>query len=365
MKSIWMHLALIVLIFASCKKTNNELTVSDNHSPQGISVNSGRMNFSSKAAYSRYLEAPDKQGMLRAVTTGSEFTSYTNRGAGSATQQSRMINGCDVPESLVENNPVFFDMLNAEGVVEIDGILYRYDYCNDKVWVISAADAQIPANYAAFMSGADVTDVVGSFPTYVDVLEATALGHKTMPPATDTDVDESEIFDRGARGINFSEWCNINNDEKYPKNQNVKMDGIISYDKFAIYFHFYAIEKYKTPCTFFNWCTSSGGRRDWNVTYGSYYRVKGSNSPVNITGTLTPPPSGENKCSKTFYEGTRGLRDDLNHARWNVNNMFTNKLSVERAINGTFFNYSRYMSNFGFVNNYQFDQGTIYYQIYF
>jgi hypothetical protein len=222
------------------------------------------------------------------------------------------------------------------------------------MWVISTANNLNSTYHNNFMNGTETAGIVGAFPNYVDVIEAVASGFTTMPVPADT-IGYGEIF--GFLGPPLhQEKCNINNDEKYPQGQNVIMDGLLEYDKFAVYFHFYGKEKYKEPC-FFNWCTSTGGRRDWYVYYWYQCQRKGQSQWLTGQGNLYPPYSGENKTDKTFYEGSRGLK--WGDASWKVENMFTNKRLVER-------NYSTYWylvasesyGSFKFTNNYTFGYPT-------
>jgi hypothetical protein len=366
MKRILSCLFSAILLFASCKKTN-ETTVPNNERNQvvkGVVIVNGRISFPTVAVYAQYLGLENKKDFIRSIPGSEGFVSMKDTKGVSGNSQSKLINGCEVPDELVENNPGLFDIMNPDGVVEIEGTLYRYDYCNDKVWVISVANSGVAGSYAGFMTGDEISGVVGSFPTYVDALEAVAQGYTTMP--TESSVEGNEIFAKGAEGGSLNEFCYINNDEKNLKGQNVLMDGVISYDKLGIYFHFYAKEKYKTRCLI-NWCNTSTGRRDWNVKYKYIYHRKGQSSTNSGSGTIAPPLAGDNNCAKTFYEGSRGLLNDENDAIWDVNNMYTNKLSVTRKFSGTIntFNYTLSINSFRFVNNYTFNTGTIHYAIRF
>ena len=255
-----------------------------------------------------------------------------------------------MPDSLIDDNLDFFNTIDSNGVVEIDGTLYRYDYCNQKVWVISDSDANDSLYNSDFMNGNERTDIVGSFPTYVDVIEAVNQGYKTMP---DTNaVDGDEIFERGAEWITTYEVCYIKNDDY---NNQVILDGKIGYEKFGFYFHFFAKEKYK-KYILFNWFTSTGGNRAWSVDFTYYYHRKGSSSAQSGSGTVYPPSSGENKTAKTFYEGGRGLKNNSNYARWDVKNIYTDLFEVSRNPSGNP-DYFRTLSGFTYVNNYTFDNG--------
>jgi hypothetical protein len=66
-----------------------------------------------------------------------------------------------------------------------------------------------------------------------------------------------------------------------------------------------------------------------------------------------PIGSSENKAEKTFYEGNRGLR--WGKSTWNVNNMFTNVMKVERNEGAAWYFIGSYsLNSFQYQNNYQF-----------
>lgn len=366
MKKILFGLALISLLPA-CKKDNAPAdTISkENGSSNVIKVEKGRLNFTSVAAYENFLSARDKEGLINTLPEKEDFISYKNRKSNPQAAQARVIGNCDVPEDLIESNPVFFDfIINAEGIVEIADNLYRYDYCNEKVWVISVANAAVDTYYADFLAGIERRDVVGWFYTYVDAIAAVEEGYRTMPaPGTETD---NEIFKGTLLGRTILEEMYINNDEKNPKGQvNARMDGKLSYDKFAVYFHFYGKEKYQERC-FFNWCTNSGpGHRDWYVHYDYQYRRKGNSNPVHIIGNINPPLAGDNKVDKTFYEGSRGLR--WCDATWDVEKVLTNYVAVDRNL-GSRWGYvcpAQGFSSFAYRNNHQLSCGDIHFYIHY
>ncbi len=355
MKKILPVLGAIVLFFSACKKTMQDKNIIQglNTVPPRVTVENGHLSFRTAATYEAFIEDGSHQNFVKGLPGGNDFTSFSDKNKLMSSQPSRVINNCDVPDELIENNPVFFGMINEEGIVEIEGTLYRYDYCNEKVWVISVGDSHNAEYYASFMNGIEIPGKVGWFFTYVDAIEAVAQGYKTMPE--ETTVSGIELFEKVTVGARAVEYFYIKNDPKQPNKENVLMDGNLQYDKFAVYFHFYGKEKYRTPCMF-NWCTSSGGNREWKVSFSYTYHRKGQNNPQSGSATIIPPSSGDNKADKTFYEGSRGLRKDLNSARWNVNNVYTRSVRVLRGENpgGLFLVGSYSIPTYQYKNNYQF-----------
>jgi hypothetical protein len=224
MKKIFLAGFFITIFFVSWKKDN---VGNKNFFQNGdLKIVSGHLAFKTKTDYETFLTMK----YLKNVDRGSNFISLGERKKTNADG-----NDCQVPDSLIEDNRAFFSTLDAKGVVQIDSIIYRYDYCGDRVWVISAADANNPQYYADFMNGVERQNIVGYFPTYVDAIEAVAEGYKTMPdPST---VQGNEVFERfpdGITGDGNLEHMFIHNDPKSPR-ESQKFDGKISYDKFAIY----------------------------------------------------------------------------------------------------------------------------------
>jgi hypothetical protein len=360
MKNIFSGLVMTCLLFSACKKNinDNEAISEEKLRTTETKIENGRLSFSTIAAYEQFLNLSDKESFVKSLPGSKDFISFKNRNVSIQNQQARSINGCDVPEELIENNPVFFNMLDVNGIVQINGTVYRYDYCNNKMWVMNSTNALDPAIYQNFMGGVETAGVVGSFPNYVDVLEAVAQGYKTMPdPAT---VTGNEIFQspmpNSFLGPDVAENCYINNNQKAPKDQNILMDGKLEYAQFAIYFHLYGKEKYKTRCLI-NWCTSSNSDRNWRVNYSYSFRRKGKNSDDSGTGQASPVGYNQNELEQTVYSFSRGLR--WAYLQWDVVNMFTNKLKVER--NGgsawTLIANESYPT-FRNVNNFQFQNGV-------
>lgn len=358
MKRTLLGLTSVVLLLSSCKKGLDESnnTPDKNVLSTNAKIENGRLSFRNAAAYEQFLSLPDKQSFVKALPGGNDFVSFKNRKANMQNQQARMINGCDVPDSLIDDNPDLFNTLDTNGIVEISGELYRYDYCNQKAWVISAANAANTTYYADFMSGTLRTNIVGSFPVYVDAIEAVAQGYTTMPDAAT--VAGNEIFEpipNSFFGPDNAENCYINNNEENPLDQNIKMDGKLEYAQFAVYFHFYGKEKYQTRC-FFNWCTSSNSDRNWRVNYWYNFRRKGRSYDETGRGQASPVGFNQNETKQDFYSGNRGLK--WADATWDVVNMWTNKLKVERNYGSSWILIANETyPTFRFVNNYQFQSG--------
>lgn len=359
MKKILTAMVAFAISFYGCKKrlVEQDSLPEKKRLSTGITIQNGHLSFLTASAYEQFLAMTGKEKFVQSLEGSGEFLSFINRKAGMQNQQARIFTGCEVPEELVADNPGFFSMINADGIVEISGTLYRYDYCRDRVWVISVANAANGSYYADFMAGEERTNIVGYFPTYVDAIEAVAQGYTTMPdPET---VAGNEIFQNvssGLLGTTMLENCFINNNEKDPKDQNIKMDGKLAYDKFAVYFHFYGKEKYQTRC-FFNWCTSSNTDRNWRVNYLYKFRRKGRNYEETGYGQLSPAGFIQNETQKDYYSGSRGLV--WGDGGWDVINMYTNKLLVERN-GGSLWTViaNEFYSTFKNVNNYQFQTGT-------
>ena len=357
MKKLFFVCSAVIVLASSCKKNDNIMPV--DRETDLAKIEEGRIIFTSNETYHHYLELSNREEFVKSLPGSANFINFKNGKAVAAA--SRNINGCNVPDEVIENNPAFFDMLDINGTVQIGSYVYRYDYCNKQVWVISAANKIVTSNNSAFMNGAKVSGVVGSFPNYVDVLEAVATGYSDMPEATT--VQGNEIFEKNgflSLGNTTQEYSYINNNEKSIKDQNVLMDGKLAYEAFGFYFHFYGKEKYKVR-SLINWDVTTGGRRDWDVAFNYSYRRKGSNSDNSGVGQVSPGGNRENKADKTFYEGSRGLR--WGNSKWNVNNMWTNQMRVERnggsawSLIGSYF-----LNSFQFRNNYQFTGFVSYFE---
>lgn len=338
------------MLLQSCKKNASVEQVPKSAMFQ---IQNGHLAFLNSNSYERFLSLSiaDKKIELLKLENYGEFESFKDKQAQTSNVSSRVINGCSVPDSLIGDNPDFFSTLDADGVVQIGRMVYRYDYCNDKVFVISASDALNQTYYNSFMQGVEIQNVVGAFPTYVDVVDAVDSGYKTMP---DTNaVRGNETFERvgGFLGNVHLENFNVTNNPKDEKEVN-QFDGKLAYDKFGIYFHFYGKEKYQTPC-FFGFCTSYYGPRDWSINYQYNYKRKRSSTIISGSGTLNPPVSGENKVDYDFYSGSRGLKKDQGYARWDVMNVYTKTARIERNQGSGWSTVTNYgLLLFSYVTNY-------------
>jgi hypothetical protein len=301
--------------------------------------------------------------MIQRLTDDPSFTSYME-----AKKTQKASGDCEIPADALEGNPDFFNSLDENGVVEIGSDYFRFDYCNDKVWVISvAAGGGNETNYNDFLEGDTTNSNVGWFFAFVDVLEAVAENYRTMPDTTQIN-DTAEVFKLGAFGDVWNEWKYFY-DEDDPNSipGNTRMDGKLAYDRFGLWFHLYGKEKYQRV-TFLGWTTVSYGTHDWSVKYEYKYIRKGQSTEHTGSGTMYPPGSGENKVEHDVYEGGRGLKKF--HLRWNVPN-YTHYHNIDRKENGfpTTYHYGQYVQgspsnihNFEFTQNYTYGNPN-YYQI--
>ena len=324
---------LASVMLAACQKENAPGgEIKNEEAMPKIKIEQGHLVFDSRASFDKLFQLPEqtRTDLLIRFESSPEFTSFNEKGSETINSNQRIINGCDVPDSLIEDNDDLFRTLDNNGVVQIGSDLYRYDYCNDKVFIIAFAIAYQGNNYNDFLSGNTSNSNVGWFPTYVDVLDAVAEGYRTMPdPKT---VENNDTFKQGAPGNQplheGKYFYDMDDDESLPS--NTRMDGKLSYDKFGIYFHFYGKEKYQRY-GWLGWQTMRSGTTNWLVNYQYQYKRKGQ-SNMSGNGTLNPPSAGsENKVEKTFYSGSKGLEKYL--VRWDVRN-FTTYHSVTRKSAG-------------------------------
>ncbi len=287
-----------------------------------VKIEDGHLVFESRASFDKLFELPAqvRKGLLFRFESSQEFTSLREKESTAITSNQRIINGCDVPDSLIEDNDDLFRTLDNDGIVQIGSDLYRYDYCNDKVFVIAASIAYQGNNYNDFLTGNTSNSNVGWFPTYVDVQDAVAAGYRTMPDPKL--VEGNETFKSGAPGGRLHEWkyfYDMEEDGSSP--DNTRMDGVLAFDKFGIYFHLYGKEKYQRQ-GWLGWQTVQTGTRNWLVGYQYQFHIKKQSTIMSGNGTLTPPPIHEvNKVQHDFYSGGRGLLSY--EARWDVRNYTT------------------------------------------
>jgi hypothetical protein len=308
-----------------------------------VKISNGHLVFESRAGYDGLFNLPQKvrKSFLKELESSHEFTSLREAKAQHSSNQ-KNINGCNVPDSLIEDNEDFFATLDRDGVAQIGGDLLRLDYCNSKVFVISVSVAYQENNYTDFLTGNISNSNVGWFYTHVDVLDALSLSYRSMPDTTQIN-DPEGIFSQsktGLFGITKTESKLIHDFDLEISPIDRIMDGKLAYDKFGFYFHFYAKEKYKYQSGTGLWLTAtsaSEGTDEWRVEYKFEYLKKGNGQTLqNGEATLyAPAVGGPNKIDKIFYSGSRGLKDG--YALWTVWNNHTDYVKVHRNYVGEHF----------------------------
>jgi hypothetical protein len=335
-----------------------------------VKIENGYLAFESRVSFDRLFELPQQKrtDFIKRFESSPDFTSLREKESSASPSNQRIINGCNVPDSLIEDNADFFATLDGNGVIQIGSDLFRVDYCNSKVFVILASIAHQGNNYTDFLNGNTGNPNVGWLYTHVDILEAVALGYRTMPDTTKIS-DPEGIFSQSKTGILGK--TKTENKFIYDHDLDVSpidrlMDGKLSYDKWGIYFHFYGKEKYKYKSVSGLWLTASNGTQgttSWNVVYTYSYLRKGSGQSLQSgSGDLLPPAIGnENKVDKTFYSGSRGLKDGF--AQWDVWNNRTDYVRVERNYVGE--NFINIRSSPQAMPNYNLDTtpNSLYYRI--
>ena len=320
-------LCMMTIMIISCTK-QDKITSSplDSNLPN-INIENGHLAFPSAKEYLKLfsLSMNNRNIFIKSLEDLPEFTSYTENARNHwMNNNTRVLKGCDVPEEIINDNEIFFSTLDQNCVVEIDGFLYRYDYCSDIIFVIKTSDAAKTANYNDFISGSTTNSLIGSFPSYVDVIEAIAQGYRTMPD--ENSVRGIDIFQKGFLEKSLLEDLRFNEIGASDGAGIVKMDGKLAYFTAGIYFHFYAKEKFQRKGVV-AWYTGTDGPRNWFVNYEYKYLRKGRSSENNERGTLNAPKDGENKVEKTFYEGNRGLKKY--YAKWDLD-IYSDYVKVSR-----------------------------------
>jgi hypothetical protein len=309
-------LYIMSLLFISCSKRSDFISSPyDSNLPQ-IEIDGGHLIFPSAKEYSKlfFLNENTRNTILKKLEALPAFTSYTERMKNDwINDNARVLNGCGVPEDVLYENAVFFSTLDQNGVVGIDGFLYKYDYCSDKIYVISTSDAAKATNYNDFINGRTTNSLIGSFPSFIDVIEAVAQGYRTMPE--ENSVRGIDIFEKVFLEASLLEDFRFNEIGVSDGAGSVRMDGKLAYFTAGLYFHFYAKEKLQRKGVV-AWYTSNDGPRNWFVNYEYKYLRKGRSSENTEHGYLNAPKTGENKVDKTFYEGNRGLKKY--YAQWDV-----------------------------------------------
>jgi hypothetical protein len=105
----------LIFFYFSCKKDSKINVPADAFTI--AKVVDGHISFTSKASYENYLSASDHEKIINSIPGIRDFVSFKERRK--STTIARQIGNCDVPDSLVENNPAFFDLLDADGVLQI------------------------------------------------------------------------------------------------------------------------------------------------------------------------------------------------------------------------------------------------------
>jgi len=309
-------LYIMPLLFISCSKRGVINSSPDDSNLPQIKIEHGHLAFPSIREYLKVfsLRIDVRNTILKDLEDSPSFTSYAERFKNDGINYSnKVLNGCDVPEDIIYDNSVFFSILDQNGVVGIDAFLYKYDYCSQKIYVISTSDAIKITNYNDFINGSTTNKLIGTFPSYVDVIEAVAQGYRTMPD--ENSVSGIDIFERASLETSLLEDFRFNEIGASDGAGSVRMDGKLAYFTAGLYFHFYAKEKFQRK-GLVTWYTSNDGPRNWFVNYEYKYLRKGRSSENTEQGNLNAPKSGENKVDKTFYEGNRGLKKY--YAKWDV-----------------------------------------------
>jgi hypothetical protein len=358
------NLFLLVLsglfLTVGCRKQLKEKMVDDSGTVANARIVNGHVAFKTVDDYGRFLERNDQKQFIASLPGSEHFKSYLAKRRTPSSPSGRIIGNCDVPDSLIEGSEDFFNLLDQNGILQIDTTWYRYSYCDSGVWVIS--DNDIATYKGEFLNGQEVPGIVGFFPDYVDVTEAIAQGYKTMPD-TNTVIGNEVFAKAGLLGRTRQEFMDVTN-YKDKIGTTERWDGKLAYDKYGFYFHFYGKEKYKERCIAFNWCTTDGGPRDWTVYFEYRWWRKGRSSAVTGYATISPIGNTENKCDKTFYSGNRGLRSG--GALWDVNHVRAKDVFLQRNGGSSWYTVADYVLFAStYVNNFQSPQGTNHFTIAF
>lgn len=358
----------VILLF-SCSKDDgiSKIPTAAKLNPS-IDVVGGHLFFKTKNDFAVLFEMPyaERHTLLQSLQKRPDFNSYLENKEeklmNAATTTTN--NNCVVSSSLMEDNADFFSTLDENGVISIGDYYYRVDVCNEKVYVINSGFITQDA-WNAFLEGDVSNGQVGWFDTYVDVLQAIEDGYTTTPAI----IPEDDAFLNAWPFERWHEEMRLQRDTNSVSN-NTRLDGMIAYDKFGIYFHFHAKEKFQrnTNISFFcspTWITKADGPKDWYVNYNYKCRQKRRNNDLTGNGTLTVQNNsygGEDKVKKTFYEGWRGLQKL--YIRWDVHAIAPYvKISrgTECGRNFIFENYRSLFFNIPFpVSNFQARSGAQY-----
>lgn len=323
MKKIKLVSFFALIVFVGCKK-NDSLHFPDPgiKSASNWEIKNATLRINTIASFEEILkpEAKGRDKIINALKLANDnrktLSSVNDQNSNSEKLAS---NSCVIPSETFEENRNFLELLNSDGVISIEKYSYKLDYCKHKLYTISNQDVNDPVKYAAFIDGNTNEGGVGQFPLYVDVLAAIEQGYTTMPDYSSVrNNDAFRIFGGLIGGQRFHEemyW-----QEKYDQqwNPDERMDGLISYDAFGVFFHFYAKEKYQIQNSL-GWFTTTGGSSLWNVVYDATYTPRRRNQESEYRVVLYPEFGifgSENKLRKTFYQGVRRLVQA--YCRWDV-----------------------------------------------
>src|SRR2546423_5143524 len=139
--------ALVLVV--GCKKSVEDLQ-RIGEGPN-VSVKNGHLVFQTQGDYEKYLQLGHnaKQQFIMALHQDVSFISARDKtkSSGKSNVNARMIRDCDVSDEVIEDNPELFDLLDRDGVTQIGRDLWRLDYCNNRVFLISESDALTQQNY--------------------------------------------------------------------------------------------------------------------------------------------------------------------------------------------------------------------------
>jgi hypothetical protein len=347
------------LSIVACKKNDIQIVdPTENGDLPKVEIERAAIKINSESDFNIFtgLTQTESSEFVADLKATNGFTSFTE--VAKISVSSRQIGSCTLPDDIVEANLSFLNLLNSDGVIIIDDHTFRLDYCNSKIYVISNADAADPAKYAEFLTATQTNGYIGAFPLDVDVLDAVSLGYRTMPTNPDPTIHD-ELFRGwnllGLRGHEKMFWNNTKPGTKEDFRLDKRMDGLISYDKFGLFFHLYGKEKYQKPNFLGVWLTTSEGDRDWFVTYDLVCQPRKRDLITQTRIRLNPgfgTNSGENKLDKTFYQGTR--RVNYAYVRWDVTQPVAREVEVYRGQTqgGQSFIFYNSQPALGVMNNY-------------
>lgn len=325
---------LFVAIFVSCTKNEISITRPSSEVMPVVKVVNGVLRIQSRTDFEQITNQSTSERQSLLVRVKNEgFVQMSDKN--NVTSANRMVGNCNFPDEVAIENKTFLDLLNTNGVISIGNDTYRLDWCNDKLFVISNNDASDQSKYNAFLSANQSNTYIGAFPLQIDVLDAINLGHRTMPSIPNTNDEDGLFAQRITIGQSYHEkmyWNDTRVGEETEWRDDKRMDGVIRYDAFGIFFHLYAKEKYLKKNALSMWVATIDGTRDWIVTYDLYCKPRKRDVIVENRIILNPgygTNSNENKLDKTFYQGNRRVDDAL--IRWDVTMPVAREVEVYRG----------------------------------